>query len=165
MEWVELVGRVTALTCLSAPLSGRPCVLYRVRLTVLQRVREGLCGRPGASVAGALFLLRRRGAAGQAAPVLVDPSEARLRLPRPRRRRIRAGQDPGDDERLERLYRTLRRTRPRGQVTGLEQRLEPGDRVWVMGLLDRVADPRGACTGYRRAPDLPRLRATELRVV
>jgi hypothetical protein len=94
--------------------------------------------------------------------VLVDPRDADLRLPRRTRRRIRVGLDPDQDRRLARLYEQLARGKPGAIVRCSEQRLQEGDRVWLVGRTEAMLDVRGIDGTYRHPPQIMMLRAAEL---
>lgn len=147
---VTLEGTVLAPRVpLAAPLSGRPCVLYQVRLTLWQWLVEGAAGS-SCEVAGIPFLLSER---STGAPVLVDPRRAQLCLGRALTRRVRIGRDRALDARVERLYAQLARRWPtRGTIRCREQRLQGGERVWLAGRLVVRSDVRGDAAGYRQPP-------------
>jgi hypothetical protein len=157
---VELVGTVQAPGTVRAPLSGAACVLYRVRLGLLQRLLDGWGDGGSRELSGSQFSITCR--LGQ---VLVDcAGAAHVHLAPGRRHRIRLGQNAGDDARVAALYQRLLRHPPvrRTRVAALEQRLEPGGRVWVCGDLERVPDPGGQPAGYRQPPGCLVLQAQEL---
>lgn len=164
-RWIELDGRAEPLRALRAPLSDAPCVLYRVELSRWQRFLEGFDGRGGAAreLAGARFVLRRD---GDAAPLIVDPSRAvvRLRGGATLRRRIRVGEDAELDARIIALYARLGRGRPpRATVICRERRLAEGAPVRVAGELLVVPAAAGALEGgYREPPRAALLRAATL---
>ena len=160
MGRVELVGTVQPPGVLQAPLSGAACVLYRVRLGLLQRLLDGWGDGASRELSGSRFTIACR--LGQ---VQVDCSgAAHVVLAPPRRLRIRLGQDAGGDARVDALYQRLLRQPPvhRARVAALEQRLDPGARVWVSGDLERRPDPRGRPAGYRLPPERLVLLAQEL---
>jgi hypothetical protein len=147
---VALEGTVLPLDVpLLAPLSGLPCVLYQVNLTLWQWLVEGADG-PTSETAGVPFVVRER---RTGSPVLVDPCAAEVNLNNVCRRKVRVGRDHAVDARVERLYTQLQRRYPaRGAVRCKERRLQPGDQVWLTGRLVTQTDVRGAPTGYRSAP-------------
>jgi len=157
---VEIVGAVNPLLDLRALLSDTPCVIYQVELTLLQRLREGRLLQGHRATVGSRFLVQCR-----LGPVLVDTEAARIRLPEVTRHRLIQGRDRYEDARLAALYKYLRRPLTRQGVTCKERRLRPGERVWLVGSLVVVADPRGLPSGYREPPRMPLLRAEELRVI
>ncbi len=157
---VELVGTVQPPGTVQAPLSGAACVLYRVRLGLLQRLLDGWGDGGSQELSGAQFSITCR--LGQ---VLVDcAGAAHVHLSQGRRHRIRLGQHDGADARVAALYQRLLRHPPvrRNRVAALEQRLDPGARVWVCGGLETVPDPGGLPAGYRLPPGRMVLRAEEL---
>jgi hypothetical protein len=160
---VELVGFVEPVVPLEAPLTGEPCVIYQVWLTLMQRLREA-GGRGGGSseVAGSRFWLRIESVPEK--PILVDPSQAELRLRRRAKRRVRLGGDLATDGRLHRLYRRLSRLHPPRQVVACkERRLGAGDRVLLLGDLTTPPDPRGHMVcGYREPPRILLFHAARL---
>lgn len=150
--WVEIEGTVETTGALEAPLTGAPCVLYRVELGLLQRLLEGTLGSPRREVAGTRFVVRSTRTGGE---VLVDPRQAELWLRRRTavRRRVNLGRDPALDARLSRLYARLRRSLPRRRVVVCrEQRLQTGDRIWLEGPLLLQPDAAGRPQGYREPP-------------
>jgi len=159
-EIVTLEGTVLAPQApLAAPLSGRPCVIYQARLTLWQWLVEGAAGS-SCEVAGVPFLLAER---SSGAPVLIDPRRAQLTLGRTLTRRVRIGRDQALDARVEQLYLQLARRWPkRGTVRCREQRLPPGERVWLAGRLVVRSDVRGDAAGYRQPP---RMRLLEAEVI
>lgn len=157
---VELVGTVVPLRTLEAPVSGSSCVLYQVRLTLLQRLLDGLGAGTGGGAketAGAWFWVRC-----DQGLVLVDPADARLQLTGATRTRVCLGQDPLLDARITALYGRLQRNLTSQRVTCRELRLVPGQAVWVAGPLSHPPDPRGAPSGYREPPRVPLLAAEQL---
>jgi hypothetical protein len=157
--WVETEGKVQPRVEVEAPLTGVRCAVYRVALTLMQRVLDGPASGLSSETAGAWFVLHR-----PAGPILVDPSQARLRFRTRRRCCIRLGEDPATDARLGRLYRRLARDNRRRVVAGREQRIHRGDTVSCAGWLSCVPDPRGIPDGYREPPRLPLMTAEEIRV-
>lgn len=157
---VALEGTVLPLRePLLAPLSGQPCALYQVQLTLWQWLVEGAAG-PSSETAGVLFVVRERSTGG---PVLVDPSAAAVNLNNLCRRKVRVGRDSAVDARVERLYAQLQRRYPtRGAVRCKERRLAPGDRVWLTGRLVTRTDVCGAPAGYRSAPSTKVVEASTL---
>jgi hypothetical protein len=154
---VEVSGLALPRAELEAPRSGERCLLYRVVLGLLQRLREG--GGRAHEVAGASFLLQ-----SSSGLLLVEPDAARLYLPTRLRGRLPLGQEAAGEARLRALYQRLARGVPPPTVRGREQRLEAGDWVRAAGWLEERPHPRGAPRGYRRPPCLPVLHAEELRV-
>jgi hypothetical protein len=158
-KWLELEGTVQPIRTIEAPLSGRPCVIYRVKLTPWQRLLEWGIGL-SSQISGSPFWVtsqtrdRRR--------VLVDPRDADLRLPRRIHRRVCLGLDPSRDHRLARLYKQLARGKLGAIVRCSEQRLEGGDQVWLAGALEVVLDVRGLGGTYRQPPRVMLLRAVEV---
>jgi hypothetical protein len=163
-SWIELEGTVETTGTLEAPLTGLPCVLYRVELGLLQRLLEGGHGARR-EVAGTRFVVRSTRTGGE---VLVDPRGAELWLRRQTavRRRVSLGRDPALDARLNRLYARLRRglTRRR-HVVCREQRLQTGARVWLEGPLLLLTDAAGQPQGYRAPPTRALLEARLLVVL
>ena len=162
-SWVEVEGTVQAPAPLLAPVTGLPCVLYRVELGLLQRLLEGGGGH-AREIAGARFRLRT----GDDTLLVVDASHGQLRLRRAGtiRRKVRLGRDPALDERLLQLYRRLERPPPcRATVVCRERRLQPGERVRVSGELFELPAPGGQPAGYRQPPRQPLLRASLLRAI
>lgn len=159
--WTEptlLEGVVESLELLEAPLSGRPCVLYEVALTWVQRLREPWTGN-AREVAGCTFVIRVA-----EEQVLVDASRAEVHLRRPVVRRVRAGRDLEADRRLSALYQRLARPWPARRVVACREGwLAPGEGVRVAGTLVLVPDARGRGSGYREPPRLPLLQASEVR--
>jgi hypothetical protein len=147
---VTLEGVVQPLRLLEAPLSGRGCVLYQVRLTLWQWLLEGATG-PSCEVAGVPFLLRRLDTGD---PLLVDPRRAEVTLNNACGRKVKLGRDPALDRRVCRLYEQLERQPPlpRGTVRCRERRLQPGERVWLVGRFVACTDVRGDAAGYRQPP-------------
>lgn len=157
---MELIGTIQPPGMLTAPLSGAPCVLYRVRLSLLQRLMDGWGDGGSRELAGARFTIVCR-----LGSVLVDCTGAKIHLPPASRHRARLGQDPGDDHRLATLYQRLLRHPPARTgktIAALEQRLEPGARVWASGDLANLPDALGQPAGYRQPPSRLLLHATEL---
>lgn len=156
---MDLVGTIQPPGTLMAPLSGAACVLYRVRLGLFQRLMDGWGDGGSRELVGARFVINCR--LGQ---VLVDCTGAHIHLAPARRHRARPGQNPEHDARLAALYKRLLRRPHRGnsKVTALEQRLDPGARIWACGGLDNIPDPAGLPAGYRLPPGRLLLRATEL---
>ncbi len=156
---MDLVGTVQPLVSLVAPLSGTACAMYRVRLTLIQRLLDGWGDGGSREVAGARFLLRCR-----LGEVVVDCTRAAIQLAPAHRVHVKVGAAPEQYQRVAELYGRLRRggLRRNQSVACLEQRLEPGDRVWVTGPLHRVAHSNGLPSGYRLPPSRLLLNAREL---
>lgn len=155
-QWVELCGRAEALAELEAPLSGRRCLLYRVVLGLLERLRGPR--RSGQEMAGVSFML-----SSEPGLLLVEPAAARLHLRTRLRARLRPGHDAARDARLAELFARLGRHLPRRAVIGREQRLEAGELVRVAGWVTAKPHPLGRPRGYRQPPELPVLLADWLR--
>lgn len=130
---VRVTGTVRAVDeLLVAPLSGRPCVLYR-----------SFCSVPGGPAIGdSRFMLDT--AEG---PVLVDSQHALLDIDPQRRLRV-------TKERREQ-FRLRMGVAVRSRVTGYEEYVvSPGDSVAVVGLmmLDPASEPPVAESGFREDP-------------
>jgi len=159
MRWVQLCGLVQPRVApVIAPLSGDPCVLYRVELARLQRLLELGRGSRG-EIRGARFVLRLDN--GQR--VLIDPRHARLDWAS-RRFLIFRDRDPQRRQRLALLYRRLGRRGPGQRVRGREWLLHEGQPLSVAGWLTEVPDIRGQGDGYRHSPHLALLLATGARL-
>lgn len=146
-RWIELEGPVQPRTLLRSPLSGKPCVLYRVRQTLLQRLLEGPWRGGSCEKAATLFWLHL---ARQV--VLINPTRAQLKLPRGSRLIIKRGLDPAVDDQLARLYRRLGRHHLGASAAFVEQLIMPGDHIRLAGWLHLVPDASGQAAGYRQPP-------------
>lgn len=148
-----------------APLSGRPCLLYRVDTGWRELFSAG--GRQ--LIAGLPFELSPLdlGTGGGPTPtVQIDASEASITLPS-RRQRTRDSADPALARRLEALCDRLSRRPPRLPGRWREATVEVGQALRVSGWLSWIAtsDAFDATRcGYREPPRQPRLRAQRIEV-
>jgi len=155
MPYVEICGEVEDAQLSIAPLSGLPCVLYRVELTLTQRLLEAQ-GGGRRELCGVRFVVN-----SERGPVLVDPSSAALLWPGTKWR-IALGRDRWSDQRMVRLYSRLGRKRPLRAIRCREWLIEPGSRLVVSGDLRCIQHSDGQAQGYREPPRLQVLSATTI---